>query len=142
MDHVEHLRILLEERTRRFERELEATRDLLDERFAAAEKAVASALASAKEAVTKQENAADRRFESVNEFRATLQDQTSQFVSRLEFSAKVDALDSRIRDMARIQEQASGKDDGVSATKSGLIAGIGLLVAIVVAGVAVLAALG
>jgi hypothetical protein len=44
--------------------------------------------------------------------------------------------------MARIQEQASGKDDGVSATKSGLIAGIGLLVAIVVAGVAVLAALG
>jgi hypothetical protein len=142
MRDAEHLRQLLDERSNALRRELEALAARLDSAFAAAEKATAAALDSAKEAVTKAESASDRRFESVNEFRATLQDQTSQFVSRLEFSAKVDALDSRIRDMARIQEQASGKDDGVSATKSGLIAGIGLLVAIVVAGVAVLAALG
>lgn len=48
------------------------------------ETTAASALASSKEAVTKAESATEKRFDSVNEFRATLTDQASRFVTRKE----------------------------------------------------------
>lgn len=44
------------------------------QRFDAQEKAVAAALAAAKEAVVKAETASDRRFENTNEWRATVND--------------------------------------------------------------------
>lgn len=54
------------------------------QRFDAQEKAVAAALAAAKEAVVKQDAASEKRFDSVNEFRNTLKDQTGTFVTRAE----------------------------------------------------------
>jgi len=50
----------------------------------AAEKAVAAALAAADRAVSKAELAYEKRFESVNEFRATLTDQATKFASKAE----------------------------------------------------------
>lgn len=55
-----------------------------EQRFKAQEQAVAFALASAEKAVTKAELAAEKRFESVNEFRNQLKDQTGTFITRNE----------------------------------------------------------
>ena len=59
------------------------------QRFDAQEKAVAAALAAAKEAVLKAEVSNDKRFESVNEFRNTLKDQQGTYVTRTELYAWV-----------------------------------------------------
>jgi deoxyribodipyrimidine photolyase len=64
----------------------------LDAAFKAAEQAVAVALANAEKAVAKAETASDKRFESVNEFRQTLSDQTASFPSRTEVNAQLDAV--------------------------------------------------
>lgn len=55
-----------------------------DQRFRAQEQAVAFALQAAEKAVTKAELAAEKRFESVNEFRNQLKDQTGTFITRNE----------------------------------------------------------
>ncbi len=70
---LSQLKIVIDERDRQY-----------GQRFDAQEKAVAAALAAAKEAVTKAEVAAEKRFDSVNEFRNTLKDQTGTFVTRNE----------------------------------------------------------
>ena len=55
-----------------------------EERFAAQEKAVAAALASAKEAVIKAEGAAEKRFEALNELRGAVQDILGKTLPRSE----------------------------------------------------------
>lgn len=139
VDEIGHLRELLDERTAAIRAEYVALKTLLDERYAtqtkaldaafvAAEKAVTTALESADRAVAKAELAADKRFESVNEFRAQLADQAGQFVTKVEF----DALKERFTDM-------SGQHAGAKTTRASLITGAGLLVAIIVAVVTILA---
>jgi hypothetical protein len=78
-------------------------RDYLDKRFndndkavqaalVSQEKAVGAALSTAKEAVTKAEAATEKRFESVNEFRAQLADQTATLMPRAEYVVQHQAL--------------------------------------------------
>jgi hypothetical protein len=62
----------------------------------AAEKAVQAALVSAGTAVVKAEVAAEKRFESVNEFRAQLTDQAATFVSRVENDTRLGALAEKL----------------------------------------------
>jgi vacuolar-type H+-ATPase subunit E/Vma4 len=69
-----------------------------DQRFEAQERAVAAALAAEKEAVTKAESAAEKRFDSVNEFRGQLKDQTATFVPRAEMVALLKGVDEKTRD--------------------------------------------
>jgi len=64
----------------------------LDAAFKAAEKAVETALASAEKAVAKAEIASDKRFESVNEFRQQLSDQTASFPTRNEVNTRLDSI--------------------------------------------------
>ncbi len=61
---------------------------------------VAIALASADRAVLKAETATERRFESVNEFRAQLTDQAATFITRREF----EQVTGRIGDFADRRE--------------------------------------
>lgn len=64
----------------------------VDQRFEASRQAVAAALRANEIAINKAEDAAERRFASVNEFRQTLTDQTANFVTRDRF----DGLDRRL----------------------------------------------
>src|SRR5580765_8491755 len=57
---------------------------------------IAVALAASEKAIGKAELASERRFEGVNEFRATLSDQASTFLPRAEFAVQHAALSSRI----------------------------------------------
>jgi ElaB/YqjD/DUF883 family membrane-anchored ribosome-binding protein len=60
-----------------------------EQRFIAQEKAVEAALSSAKTATEKAEFAAERRFDSVNEFRGQLRDAQSLYITRSEVAAIV-----------------------------------------------------
>lgn len=106
---VQTLRAVVDERDRRYE-----------DRFKAQEKAVEAALASAREAVEKAEAAAEKRFESVNEFRAQQKDLMSTFLPRSEF----DALRSRFETM-------EGRASGIAGSWAFLVAAVGVVIAVV-----------
>lgn len=64
--------------------------------LAAAKEAVSAALAAADRAVQKAETASDKRFEGVNEFRATLADQQRTLMPRAEVDIIVRGLTAKI----------------------------------------------
>ena len=100
-------------------------KDLIDERdkqylqrFEAQQKAVAAALEAAKEAVTKAENAAEKRFDSVNEFRNTLKDQQLTLMSRAEAEVRFKAIEEKV---------ALAFDRGRAAVWGYVMGGLGLI---------------
>lgn len=102
---LEHLRDLLHERDLRYE-----------QRFEAQEEARKAAVSVVESAVRKAEQASERRFDSVNEFRATLSDQATHLMPRSEstqrwnsLSEKLDLLNSRLD---RLEGRSSGLNAG------------------------------
>lgn len=96
----------------------------LDAAFKAAEQAVAVALANAEKATIKAEDAANKRFESVNEFRQTLTDQAATFMPRAEYESAHKALDDKFETEAKrnanaIAALASRMDRGEGTTAGG-----------------------
>jgi hypothetical protein len=104
----------------------------------AQEKAVSAALAATKEAVIKAETAADKRFESVNEFRAQLTDQTRTFMPRAEMESrsaslgeKLDALDKRLTTTEGRKQGSGDTWKVIAAVIAVSIPIIGILISIV-----------
>lgn len=82
---------------------------LLETSVHALEKLLHVQMECAKEAVTKAENAAEKRFASVNEFRAQLADQAATFITRLEYDRvmgsitdKIDVINTAITDKLEV----------------------------------------
>jgi hypothetical protein len=73
------------------------------------------AIEAADKAVSKAEVATEKRFESVNEFRQTLSDQTRTFISKVEFEALRDTNTARIADLASRLDKTDGKTVGLNA---------------------------
>ena len=99
------------------------------QRFEAQTKAIDAALLAAEKAVTKAETATERRFESVNEFRQTLSDQTKTFISRIE-------LESYVRSLTELSARVnvmSGSTIGSNTLWGFLIGAAGIAVALFVA---------
>ena len=69
---------------------------------------------AAKEATVKAETAADKRFESVNEFRQTLSDQTNTFVPRPEYTAQHKALEDKVDAVTDRMNLLHGRSSGYS----------------------------
>lgn len=69
----------------------------------------AQALASADKAVLKAEVAAEKRFESVNEFRATLSDQQSQLATKTEVNLRFKALEDRVSGVVEDGRELKGR---------------------------------
>jgi gas vesicle protein len=67
-----------------------------DARFDAMKDMVETAFETAKEAISKAETATDRRLEGMNEFRDTLSDQASHFVTKDALESLVDKLETQI----------------------------------------------
>lgn len=119
----EHLEALLVEKDKRDQQRFAAQGEALTAALLAQEKAVATAMTAAEKAVTKAEVANEKRFESVNEFRQTLSDQTASFPSRVELQA----LAQRVTDLATRLDKAEGAKTGVSdGTK--MLLGVGAFV--------------
>ena len=113
---------------------LTAMQTLLDQRYAAQSQAfsearstaldsVRAALASAEAAVTKAETATEKRFESVNEFRQSLADQTSAFMTRDEVNVRIQSLNTTtVRNaelIAALELRLTSRLDTLSATRTG-----------------------
>ncbi len=103
----EYLEMRLEEADRRAE-----------QRYTLARGTIEAAQASAKEAVEKAESANERRFESVNEFRRTLSDQTASFITRDTYDVQHRALEITVDLLRERVDRAEGRTLGERRTSS------------------------
>lgn len=125
---------LLAEMDLRYQQRYDAQIKALNAALLAAEKAVATALLSAKEAVNKAETAAERRFASVNEFRAQLGDQAATLMPRVEaeqriasVAEKIGATDVRMGELTRRVDLREGRSGGHAEFTRNLVVVLGLV---------------
>lgn len=113
----------------------ESMRDELDrryqQRFIAQEQAVQAALTSAKDAVHKAEMASEKRFEGVNEFRATLSDQASTFISRTEVDQRMKGIDEKVDIIMGRMDRLEGRSGGMDASFVKLVSMVAMAGAII-----------
>lgn len=105
-------------------------REYVDVRFEAQERAVNAALLAAQKAVEKAETAAEKRFESVNEFRATLSDQARLLMPRAEAEANQKAIELRLDEITRKLDRRDSQGVGLHQGWLVLASVISLIVAI------------
>jgi hypothetical protein len=98
-----------------------------NQRFDAQEKAVAAALAAAKEAVAKAEAAAEKRFDSVNEFRAALKDQQGTLIPRTEVDVRLKSMDAKIADNEARIVQIVSRAEGSAQLWQGITVALGII---------------
>ncbi len=99
--------------------------------LAAAERAVQAALIAAKEAVQKAENAAEKRFDSVNEFRNTLRDQQLLLMTRAEGDAKFRDTERRLSEITENLNRRASEQKGAGDLWSIIVAGVGFLMMLI-----------
>jgi hypothetical protein len=92
---------------------IEALNVRLTEQMAAQTQANRIALDAAEKAVLKAEQASEKRFEGVNEFRETLSDQAASFVTRNEVDARLGAVNAILSRLEQEQAAVHGRS-GVS----------------------------
>jgi len=80
--------------------------------------------ADAERAVTKAEREYEERFKSVNEFRATLSDQSRDMLPRAEANARFKSLEDKIDLLAKAQDVDSGKSTGFASNWTMLISAV------------------
>jgi predicted nucleic acid-binding Zn-ribbon protein len=97
-----------------------------------AEKALTAAMASAERAVNKAEVSAEKRFEGINEFRKTLNDQAALFMPRTEFDTAHDALVEIVNTLSGRRDRSVGSVAGARLTTAGMGAGLAALAAVVI----------
>lgn len=93
---------------------------------------VALALSAADKAVSKAETATEKRFESVNEFRASLADQATNLVPRAEFVTKTEAIVEKLGDLTDRINRSEGKGAGIGAFWGWIVGAVGVMSAVVV----------
>jgi hypothetical protein len=92
----EHVIALIGANDVRYNQRFEASQNAINTALAAQQKAMETALTSQKLAVDKAEIAAEKRFESVNEFRSVLTSQQSTLMPRPETMALLRALEEKL----------------------------------------------
>jgi hypothetical protein len=83
-----------------------------EQRFIASKESVNTALMSAQQAVSKAETAAEKRFDAVNEFRATLADQQRTLMPRAEAELMFESINERILLLTESRSRQLGSIDG------------------------------
>jgi hypothetical protein len=100
------------------------------ERFIFIEKNINIAMASADKAITKSEMAVEKRFDSVNEFRASLADQASMLMPRAEYSVQHATVTDRVSELGNrvssLEERGVGKKEAVAGIGSSIQFALGL----------------
>jgi PBP1b-binding outer membrane lipoprotein LpoB len=111
---LDHVIALLAEMDLRYQQRFDAQGQALTAALLAAEKAVQTALIAAEKAVAKAETANEKRFESVNEFRKSLADQTANFLPRNEYGSAHQSLIDKLNDLAARVDKTEGRTSGLS----------------------------
>lgn len=110
-----------------------------EERFAASQKAlelglmgtkseISLALQAADRAVQKAEAATEKRFESVNEFRGTLDQQQRTLIPRSEVSVLVEGLNEKIASLTKGHDEQKAIVSKMQAERQGVVGGWGYAV--------------
>jgi hypothetical protein len=131
---LDHVLAIIAANDRRYEQRFDASQKALELGLVAQKSAVDAALAAQNAAVIKAESATERRFDGVNEFRATLADQQRTLIPRAEVEVIQKALDSRVEKLETallmIGAQRTGRLDGwgYAVGAVGLFGGIAALI--------------
>ncbi len=104
---------------------VETLKEFVEQRFTDSDKAIQAALASAEKAVGKAETASEKRFDSVNEFRAQLSDQAATLMTRTEYITNHKALEDKIGDLTDRMNRSDGSNAGSEVTIGKIYAAIG-----------------
>jgi len=126
-----HLLAILDERDRRYAERFEAQQLGVKDALAAQEKAVTAALTAADRAVAKAENASERRFEGVNEFRATLADQAANLMPRAEAEARMRSLSDKLDAQQKVIDTQQGARAGTHDSWGYLVGFAGLVLVLI-----------
>lgn len=107
------------------ERMLDEREERVKERFVAMERTVTVALASSDKALTKAEDATEKRFDGVNHVRTALADQAATLLPRLEYAVQYAAVTDRIVNLERrigtTEDRGAGKSQGLGLVAQGLL---------------------
>jgi hypothetical protein len=129
-----HLSRVINDLSHKFDRELEARdklaksdRQVLDVSIKAVEDKAGLAQVSSKEAVLKAENATEKRFESVNEFRSTLTDQANRLATKDEFKQFQNSVNGKMNELTARIGKIEDLKQGSEGSKTALIAGVTLV---------------
>jgi hypothetical protein len=101
-----------------------------EERFQAQKEAVSNALIAADRAVGKAEVASEKRFDSVNEFRAALADQTARLMPRTESEARLASISEKLDSLVDRVNRSEGKNTGIATSWAIAVAVIGMALGI------------
>lgn len=82
-------------------------------------------------AVEKSERAAEKRFESVNEFRGQAADRDKFFATKAEIYPRLDAINERIRGLVERSDKQDGRGVGMSTLWGWIAGGIGIFIGLV-----------
>jgi len=126
---IAHLRELVTAADKRYEQRFNAQESAVAAALTGQEKAIAAALSAAKEAVSKAEIASEKRFDSINEFRAQLRDQQNTFMTRIETEQRIDSLAAQLNLLQQRVDKDTGKDAGAANLWGYLIGALGLAIA-------------
>ena len=102
-------------------------REYVDTRFEAQKEAVTAALAAADRAVNKAELASEKRFDSVNEFRAALNDSARLLMPRAEAEQRMSTIESAIREIKTTNESIFNREEGKNLGFLKVLSGLSLL---------------
>lgn len=111
---------------RRYEQRFIDSQTAVAAALAAARIAVDAALSAAKEAVAKAEAASEKRFEGVNEFRATLSDQQRTLMPRSEAEIRMAAIEKQVEQLSSMGIERRGHQAGAQALWAWIAAAIGI----------------
>ena len=109
---------------------LNAAVEKLNAAILAVERSAAAAQAASKEAINKADDANEKRFNSVNEFRGTLTDQASKFIARTEVDAHTHAQGEKMSELGTRIERIESRGAGANSLWGYLVGGAGLLIAL------------
>ena len=118
-----HLRTLIIGNDKRYEERFSASQKALELGLQGQKSEISAALAAADRAVMKAETATEKRFESVNEFRGTLDNQQRTLIPRSEVDVLVKGLEEKIAQLTKTV-------DGLIAERQGIKGGWGYAVGV------------
>lgn len=141
---LDHVLAIINEKDRRYEQRFQDQQKAVETALVAQEKAVNAALDAQKTAVAKAESATEKRFESVNEFRGTLDNQQRTLIPRSEVAVIVEGLNEKVAQLTKQQDELKmavanklSEQKGVTGGWGYAVGALGLVLTIVTLGVLV-----
>jgi len=125
---LECLKAVVAERDRQYTQRFDAADKAVAAALAAQHEATAAAFAAANTAVVKAETANEKRLDSVNEFRAQLKDQAATLSTRAEVTVQFKAMEDKVAAIQQLVTAAEGRGQGANNLWILILGGLGLLV--------------